>query len=134
MADIIGVLGESTTAAVGTTTAYTVPSGKAAKVRIMWSALSHASNSTGDLTINVNGMAVASIVNITAARFVGSTRNGIIGSEQAAAYDGSTMDLTHAPAPFDFYLSAGDTVTYTVGTDALQSMNFQVVGAELDAS
>ena len=37
MADKIGVLGEATTASAAPTTVYTVPSAKAAKVKIMWS-------------------------------------------------------------------------------------------------
>ena len=62
MADQIGVLGEATTATAGTTTVYTVPSAKAAKVKIMWSGLSHAATGTGDLTITVNGIDVAVVL------------------------------------------------------------------------
>ena len=66
MTDKIGVLGEATTTTVGTTTVYTVPASKAAKVRIMWAGEAHASTSTGDLTITVNGIVVAERLNFPA--------------------------------------------------------------------
>jgi hypothetical protein len=132
MADKIGVLGSSTTASVATTTAYTVPAAKAARVKIQWTAASHGSNSTGDLTITVNGAAVATRLNLTAARYYHSNSTLMVSAVETAAPTGDSAILTVAPAPFEYYLSAGDTVTYTVGTDALVSMNFQVVGTEID--
>ena len=132
MADQIGVLGESTTATVATTTVYTVPSAKAAKVKLMWSGQSHASTGTGDLTITVNGAAVAIVLNITAARYVHSNSTLLVNPETAAAPTGATALLTVAPAPFEYYLAAGDTVTYTVATLTMQSLNVQVVGTEID--
>jgi hypothetical protein len=126
------LLGSSTTATVATTTVYTVPSAKAAKVQIQFSAASHGSNSSGDLTITVNGVAVATVVNLTAARFVHSNSTLLISAEESAAPTGKSAILTVSPAPTVYYLSTGDTVTYTVGTDALISMNFQVVGTEID--
>ena len=56
MTDKIGVLGEATTASAATTTVYTCPAAKAARVKVMWSGLSHASTGTGDLTITVNAI------------------------------------------------------------------------------
>ena len=132
MADQIGVLGESTTATVATTTVYTVPSAKAAKVKLMWSGQSHASTGTGDLTITVNGAAVAVVLNMTAARYLHSNSTLLVNPETAAAPTGATALLTVAPAPFEYYLSAGDTVTYTIGTLVMVAMNFQVVGTEID--
>jgi len=132
MADQIGVLGESTTATVATTTVYTVPSAKAAKVKIMWSGASHGSTGTGDLTITVNGADVAVVLNMTAARYLHSNSTLLVNPETAAAPTGATALLTVAPAPFEYYLSAGDTVTYTIGTLAMVAMNFQVVGTEID--
>ena len=46
--------------------------------------------------------------------------------------DGTTAALTLAPGPAVYYLSAGDVVSYTVGTDALVYCNVQVVGTEID--
>ena len=132
MSDKIGVLGEATTATAATTTVYTVPSGKAAKCQIMWAGLSHASTGTGDLTITVNGINVAVVLNITAARYVHSNSTLMVNPETAAAPTGATALLTVAPAPFIYYLSAGDTVTYTIATLTMQAMNLQVVGTEID--
>tara|TARA_Y100000385_G_C13089178_1_gene637893 strand:- start:742 stop:1143 length:402 start_codon:yes stop_codon:yes gene_type:complete len=132
MADKIGVLGEATTATAATTTVYTVPSAKAAKVKIMWIGLSHATTATGDLTITVNGINVAVVLNITAARYIHSNSTLMVNPETAAAPTGATALLTVAPAPFEYYLSAGDTVTYTITTLTMQSMKIQVVGTEID--
>jgi len=132
MADKIGVLGEATTATAATTTVYTVPSAKAAKVKIMWSGRSDASNADGDLTITVNAIAVAIILNMTADRYLHSNSTLMVNPETAAAPTGATALLTVAPAPFEYYLSAGDTVTYTVGTRTMQALNVQVVGTEID--
>jgi|TARA_R110000822_G_scaffold99579_1_gene224547 hypothetical protein len=132
MSDRIGVLGEATVATAATTTVYTVPSGKAARVKIMWAGASHASTATGDLTITVNGINVAVILNMTAARFLHSNSTLLVNPETAAAPTGATALLTVSPAPFEYYLSAGDTVTYTVGTLTMVAMNMQVVGTEID--
>lgn len=132
MSDKIGVLGSSTVATATTTTAYTVPSAKAAKVQIQWSGTAHATNSTGDLTITVNGVAVATVLNIAATKFLHSSDTLMISAEETAAPTGKSAILTVAPAPFVYYLSAGDTVTYTIGTDAMVAMDFQVVGTEID--
>ncbi len=134
MADIIGVLGQASTITTGTTTAYTCPSGKSAKVKIMWSGEAHAANSTGDLTITVNGIAVAIVLNMTAARFTHSNSVLLVNPITAAAPTGATALLTVAPAPFDYYLSAADTITYTIGTDDMVAMNMQVVGSEVDGT
>ena len=132
MTDKIGVLGEATTATAATTTVYTVPAGKAAKCQIMWDGASHGSTATGDLTITVNGIDVAVVLNMTAARFLHSNSTLLVNPETAAAPTGATELLTVAPAPFIYYLSAGDTVTYTIGTLTMVSMNMQVIGTEID--
>ena len=133
MADIIGVLGEATTTTVGTTTVYTCPSGKAAKFKIMWSGKAHASNSSGDLTITVNAMKVGDRLNMPATEQFWSTSTLLIHDPSVSVHpDGSTALLTASPAPFEYYCSAGDTVTYTIGTDAMVEMNMQVVGSEVD--
>ena len=132
MADKIGVLGEATVASAAVTTVYTVPSAKAAKVKIMWSGRSDASNADGDLTITVNAIAVAIVSNMTADRYLHSNSTLMVNPETSAPPTGATALLTVAPAPFEYYLSAGDTVTYTVATRTMQALNVQVVGTEID--
>ena len=132
MSDQIGVLCEATTATAATTTVYTCPAAKAARGKIMWSGLSHGSTGTGDLTLTVNGIDVAVILNMTAARYLHSNSTLLVNPETAAAPTGATALLTVAPAPFEYFLSAGDTVTYTVGTLTMQSLNVQFVGTEID--
>ena len=132
MADIIGVLGEASVATIATTTVYTVPSGKAAKVKIMWLGLAGA-DSLGDLTITVNGIAVATLLNmVTVEYFHSSTAILIEDPSSTAAPSGLSVALTVAPAPPEYYLNAADTITYTIGTTAMGSMNMQVVGSEVD--
>ena len=132
MADIIGVLGQASVATQATTTVYTVPSGKAAKVKIMWLGKS-GSDSNGDLTITVNGIAVATFVNMTTVEFFHSSTVILFNDPSATvAPNGTTVALTVAPAPAEYYLSAADTITYTIGTTDMNSMNMQVVGSEVD--
>jgi len=134
MADIIGVLGELTGASaltVATHTVYTVPAGKAAKVKLFY--LMQATGSSPDLTITVNGINVMVQTGITASNYVFSSTAALY-EKTAAAPDGAAAATTAGLAPETYYLSAGDTVTYTVGSNALSSMNFQVVGTEVDAS
>jgi len=132
MSDQIGVLGEATVATAATTTVYTCPAAKAARVKIMWAGASHGSTGSGDLTITVNGINVAVIINMTAARFLHSNSTLLVNPETAAAPTGATALLTASPAPFEYFLSAGDTITYTIGTLTMVSMNMQVVGTEID--
>jgi hypothetical protein len=133
MADNIGVLGSATTATVGTTTAYTCPASKSAKVKIMWLALTA---NTGTLAFAVNGITIATIAASSGAEYWWSTTT-VLKTEAGTptnAPDGTTALLTVAPAPFEYYLSAGDTVTYTIGVANCTSINVQVVGAELDST
>ena len=133
MADKIGVLGEASTATVGTTTVYTVPASKAAKVKIMWKGTAHASTSTGDLTITVNGIVVAERLNFPNGELFWSNSTLLIHDPSVSvAPDGSTALLTCAPAPFEYYLNAGDTITYTIGTLDMVLMQMQIVGTEVD--
>lgn len=133
MTDKIGVLGESTTTTATTTTAYTVPAGKAAKCQIMWTGVAHATNSSGDFLITVNGAIVASRLNMPTTEYFYSNNITMIHDPSASVDpDGSTPTLTVAPAPQVYYLAAADTITYTIGTDAMASISFQVVGTEID--
>jgi hypothetical protein len=131
MADKIGVLGEATTTTAATTTVYTVPSSKAAKGRLFYE-IQGAGDGTTDLTITVNGIDVMVHANITASNFLFSSPNAIKEGPLAAQSTGVDGDTTAAPAPVEYFLSAADTVTYTIaGTTAL-AMNMQFVGAEID--
>lgn len=132
MADKIGVLGEATTTTAGTTTVYTVPASKAAKGKIFYR-WDIPTDDTGDLTITVNGVAVSIRTNVTGsnARFMFSNST-LLNHLVTQVPDGSTALLTASPAPFEYFLSAGDTVTYTLGGSDAVAMNLQFVGVEID--
>lgn len=131
MSDKIGVLGEATTLTAGTTTAYTVPSAKAARCKIMYE-VQGAADATTDFTITVNGIVAMTHANITASNYLHSSPNAVKEGPNAAQPTGVDGDTTMGPAPTEYYLSAADTVTYTIGgTDAL-ACNVQVVGTEVD--
>ena len=131
MSNKIGVLGEATTVSIATTTVYTCPTAKAAKCSIMWSGKAGA-DSLGDLTFIVNGINVAAMVDVTTVvwSFSNSTILANIGT--TAEPSGVSTVLTVAPAPGVYYLSAGDVISYTIGTTAWTSINVQVVGTEID--
>lgn len=135
MTDIIGVLGESTVATVATTVAYTVPVGKAAKVQVQCKVTAHGSNSTGDFLVQVNGVTVFSKLNLPATEIMWSNSiTALHDPSTSVDPDGSTPTLTCAPGPATYYLNAADTVSYTVGTDALVACSVQVVGTEIDVT
>ncbi len=130
MTDIIGVLGEAS-ALTGTVTVYTVPSGKAAKIRIIHRiTASAAADSTFALIVNgIQIMKTAAMGN-SFFQYSNSIAPGVAAA--AAAPLGTTAALTVAPAPTEYYLSAGDTVTYTIGGTDLIAASVQVVGSEID--
>ena len=131
MSDKIGVLGEASTATAGTTTVYTVPSAKATKCQLMYLVQGAADAST-DFTITVNGIVVMAHDNITASNYLFSSPNALKEGPLAALPTGVDGDTTLSPAPSIYWLSAADTVTYTLaGTDAI-SAKVQVVGVEVD--
>lgn len=130
MSDIIGVLGESTNTSVATHTVFTCPSGAAAKIKIMYRAQAGAGG-TSTLSIAVNGLTVWSKSATTASHYIYSTPSASM-ITGAAAPTGASNATTCAPGPEEYYLSAGDTVTFTVGGEALTAMSIQVVGAQVD--
>jgi len=130
MSDAIGVLGQGTTSTSGTTTIYTVPASKAAKARLQLQ-FQGATDDTTDLTLTVNGVAVMTRTNVTGSQFIISNST-LLGSTITQTPDGTTAALTISPAPFEYYLSAGDTVTYTLGGSNAVLMNAQVVGVEIE--
>lgn len=131
MADKIGVLGELTNAAVGTFVAYTVPTGKAARVKLSYFGQAGAGG-TSTLSITVNGIVIFLTGAIGASTYIGSVRTQTYAILAGASWTGLTDITTQAPAVQEFYLSAADTVEYIIGTAAFQSMKFEVVGIEVD--
>lgn len=132
MADKVGVLGEATATTVATTTVYTCPANKTAKCRLMCR-FQGGTNSV--VAVLVNGVEVARNTVMTDLHYNYTIKGGGLfayASGNAAAPTGLANALTVAPADAIFYLNAGDTIQYTVITQALYSMNFQVVGLELD--
>lgn len=131
--DIIGVLGESSQVTVGTHTVYTCPTSKAAKVKLMYRA---EMVNTATLAIKVNGITVAEPAAASGAEYFYSSKSALY-EEMGTPTNAPTGDAdatTVAPAPHEYYLSAGDTVQYVVGVVDITAMNFQVVGAEIDVS
>lgn len=132
MADTIGVLGEASATAVGTTTVYTCPANKAAKVRLM---MRFQGDTNSQVAVLVNGVEIARNTVMTTAHYNYSIKGGGLfayAAGNAAAPTGLANALTVAPADPIFYLNAGDTIQYTVVTAALLAMNFQVVGVQID--
>ena len=138
-------LAESTTATAGTTTVYTVPADKAARIRIM---------------INPGGgggtKQIAILIGAEGSQTVFST----IGAAEDELWTGFRSDATDAypkdigvhnenagwsittstaekdwiaPLPIDYILSAGDTVQYTITSTSWGTVLFQVMGVEDDA-
>lgn len=133
MTDKIGVLGEATATTVATTTVYTCPAGKSAKLRLM-AVFQGGANS--QVAVLVNGMEVARNTVMTVNHYNYTIKGGGLfayAAGNAAAATGLANALTVAPADPIYYLNAGDTIQYTVITTALVAMNFQAVGLELDA-
>lgn len=132
MSDKIGVLGEASTTTVGTTTAYTCPTSKAAKFRIMMRMKGNAAGGT-ILDVFVNGMKIARVAAMTADYYTFTNNGaGLLAPEQAAEPTGLSASLTVTPADPIYYCSQGDTVQYAISGAAAAEMNFQVVGAEID--
>lgn len=128
MADRIGVLDAASGVTVATHTAYTVPAGGAAKVRFMYRGVA-GTNST--LSVLINGMIVFLSGALTSGNVSYSSVSKAHTSDAAASIAGSADGTTIAPFQRDYFLSAGDTVQYTIGTAAFSSMDFQVVGTEV---
>ena len=130
MTDRIGVLGEATVTSAATTTVYTCPASKAAKGKIMWRG-QFATQDDGDITIAVNGISVATQTNVTGGQFGFSSTDQLV-VIGAAAPAGTSVATTVSPAAPEYFLSAGDTVTYALTGSNMQAMNMQFVGTEID--
>ncbi len=128
MTDSIGVLGAAATVDVGTTTAYTVPAGHAARVRFMYRGVAGA-NST--LSVKINGMVVFLTGALTSGNVSYSSVSRAHTSDAAASIAGSADGTTIAPFVREYMLSAEDTIQYVIGTAAFSAMDFQVIGSQV---
>ena len=115
--DILGVLNESAVVTQGTVTAYTVPAGKTARVRLQYRG---AAGSNTVLRVIVNGMEIFRTGALTGGNIVYST-TALITNTAAndAAINGSTAALTVAPYATEYFLNENDTVQYVIATAAL---------------
>lgn len=130
MADKIGVLNTPQTAiVVGTHVAYTVPANKAARVKLFYRMQGAA---TTTLRIQVNGKDIISPAGLAiGANFVYSAHDRMCITPGVAPV-GTTVATTCSVAPMEYYLSAGQTIQYIIGTADAVTMNLQVVGIEVD--
>ncbi len=131
MTNLIGALGENLSITQGTHTVYTVPSGKASKGKIMY--LGVAAN-TSTLVLTVNGIAVASPAAAAGADHMFSSKAAMSENTSTTAPTAVDDATTVAPCPQEYFLSAGDTVTMTIGVADFASMNCQFVGTEIDVT
>lgn len=130
MSNKVAPLGVNTIATQGTTTAYTVPTGKCAKVKLMYRGVSGV-NST--LRVLVNGVEIFRTGALTTGHVHYSNSAAMYATQTAdTAVTGLADATTVSPGPKEYYLDEGDTVQYIIGTADFSSMNFQVVGAEID--
>lgn len=127
MSDKIGRLGQTTSITIGTHTVYTVPAGKTARGRIMFSGQSGDSST---LRVNVAGVRVFQSASITDTHRAFSTKDTMLNT-QAGEPTGVNDDNVVAPAPYDYYLDEGDQVTVTIGAADFNSLTAMFVGAEV---
>lgn len=128
MSDNVGVLGTATATTIGTTTVYTCPVGKAARFRLQFIGQAGASSDVGIL---VHAMEIARTGALTSANYFFSNSAGLY-TVGAAKPTGISGAVTNQPAPPIFWLSAGQTVQYTVAAANLAAMAMDVVGVEYD--
>lgn len=144
MAAKIGILGESTVTTVATTTIYTVPADKAARIRILFCAENGGSTTGYAVRVGTPGTEANLIHTVNAdtdfftGLLVGATnRADDIGIQEADLGDvlaaSGTDRAAVLPLPVDFFLSTGDTVDIRNANNALSDHLFQVIGVEDDA-
>jgi hypothetical protein len=130
MSDNYGVLGQSTAVSMGTVTPYTCPVGKAAKVKLQI-LTQFGTNSAVNVRVNGVNIAVTGAMTLNNYQYTCRGAGLFQGAAVATAPDGTSISKTLAPSDGIYYLSSGQTVQYDVLTTALVSMNFQVVGTEV---
>jgi hypothetical protein len=130
MSDVIGTLGSSTAAVVGTQTLYTCPSGKAAKGKIMYRGVCGVSST---LAFVVNGMKLFQSAALTTGHIIYSTTSLMFNDAATdGAVNGSSDALTVGIGPKEYYLSEGETITYIIATADFSSLKAVFVGTEVD--
>ena len=128
----IGVLGEAAAITKDViTTVYTVPSGRGAKVKIMFRGTS-GTNST--LKVTVNNIDIFLTGALTLANISYSSTAAMHQAGALSTVNGATAATTVAPGPVEYQLAAGDSVTYLIGTADFSLMSIQVIGAEVEVS
>jgi len=147
MAAKIGILGETTDTSMGTTTLYTVPASKAARVRVLLLVEAHATDSLNiqmligspgtEKTWQIYATAdnTDAITGITrdATNFMQLSAFGIV-EEVGLNMDGNSENYVAGPFPIDYFLSTGDTVKMAnQGNEAVTDVLCQVQGVEDDA-
>src|SRR5262245_40883036 len=113
MTDKVGKLGASSVATQGSNTVYQCPAGKAAKCQLFYRGVAGA-NST--LQIFVNGILILATGALTGGNVSFTTSLLEHNTGAAASINGSSDATTVAPGPKIYWLSAGDTISYTIGT------------------
>lgn len=129
MADIATKLGSVSLLTVGTHTVYTVPTGKSARVKLRYRGTLA---NTGTILFTVGGIVVAAPVAAAGAEFIFSSTAALYENTGTTAPDGIAAATTVGEAPEEYYLDAGDTVSYSPGVVDLTAMQVDVVGIEID--
>jgi len=144
MAAKIGILGESTSVSIGTITVYTVPSDKAARIRVLFAA-EHSSNFNYAVLIGTPGSetnivrdAGSSGQDVFTGIIVATTQSAkdvaIIEADMGGSLTAANVDRASIlPFPADFFLSDGDTVRVAIGGNDAGDHLVQVIGVEDDA-
>ena len=141
MAAKIGILGETTVTTVGNSTVYTVPTSKAARIRVLFGAEAGASGWDYRVRIGSSDVAIQRVLAANEDLFTGiagagsqaSNLIGIVEGVGTLDVSGPNQDQLILPYPHDYYLSTGDTVQVEIATTALLDHLFQVIGVEDDA-
>lgn len=130
---------EATGATVTTTTVYTVPASKSARVRLAWQVRANASNPTGFI-VKVGALTIYSAT-IPAgqycytAAYLDSPNQVVprISADPPYSPGGGIPAAVVAPMSIDQILATTQTITYQITTNAAQSVAFKVMGVEDDA-
>lgn len=151
MAAKIGILGESTATTTSITTVYTVPSSKAARIRVLWLLEESGGATRSNYLVGSPGteMTYSTAIAANNDTWTGLSLTatpdptlaltaGFNGRQEKAAgitnmsTAGQATDYLAAPLPIDYFLSTGDTVRFQYDTAPTDHL-FQAHGVEDDA-